>query len=57
MKGPNYRLKMVIPVNHRFECKDMQKQPRDVEKIVLSRALNLVLNDRVFIYGNKTIIF
>jgi formyltetrahydrofolate deformylase len=47
----------VIPVNHRFEWQDMQKAGRDVEKIVLSRALNLVLNDRVFIYGNKTIIF
>jgi formyltetrahydrofolate hydrolase len=25
--------------------------------VVLSRALNLVLNDRVFIHGNKTIVF
>jgi formyltetrahydrofolate deformylase len=47
----------VIPVNHRFEWKDMQKAGRDVEKVVLSRALDLVLNDRVFIYGNRTIIF
>jgi len=47
----------IIPVNHRFEWRDMQKAGRDVEKIVLSRALNLVLNDRVFVYGNKTIIF
>jgi len=47
----------VIPVNHRLEWKDMQKAGRDVEKIVLSRALNYVLNDRVFVYGNKTIIF
>ncbi len=47
----------VIPVNHRFEWKDMQKAGRDVEKIVLSRALNLVLNDRVFVYGNRTIVF
>ncbi len=47
----------VIPVNHRFEWKDMQKAGRDVEKIVLSRALNYVLNDRVFVHGNKTIIF
>jgi len=47
----------VIPVNHRLEWKDMQRAGRDVEKIVLSRALNLVLNDRVFVYGNKTIIF
>ncbi len=47
----------VIPINHRFEWQDMQKAGRDVEKIVLSRALNLVLNDRVFLNGNKTIIF
>ena len=47
----------VIPVNHRFEWRDMQKAGRDVEKIVLSRALNYVLNDRVFVYGNKTIVF
>ena len=47
----------VIPVNHRLEWKDMQRAGRDVEKIVLSRALGLVLNDRVFVNGNKTIIF
>ncbi len=47
----------VIPINHRFEWRDMQKAGRDVEKIVLSRALNLVLNDRVFLNGNRTIIF
>ena len=47
----------VIPVNHRFEWKDMQRAGRDVEKAVLSRALDLVLHDRVFVNGNKTIIF
>ncbi|SFV66040.1 Formyltetrahydrofolate deformylase [hydrothermal vent metagenome] len=47
----------IIPVTHRLEWKDMQKAGRDVEKIVLSRALNLVLNDRVFVHGNKTIVF
>ena len=47
----------VIPVNHRLEWKDMQNAGRDVEKIVLSRALNFVLNDRVFVHGNKTIVF
>jgi len=30
---------------------------RDVEKVVLSRALGLVLHDRVFVNGNKTVIF
>ena len=47
----------VIPVNHRFDWKEMQRAGRDVEKVVLSRALNLVLNDRVFVNGNKTIVF
>ncbi|MBL0721982.1 MAG: formyltetrahydrofolate deformylase [Sulfurovum sp.] len=47
----------VVSVNHRFEWRDMQRAGRDVEKIVLSRALSLVLHDRVFIHGNKTVIF
>ncbi|MBD3793405.1 MAG: formyltetrahydrofolate deformylase [Campylobacterales bacterium] len=47
----------VIPVNHRMDWKSMQRAGRDVEKIVLSRALSIVLNDRVFVYNNKTIVF
>jgi len=47
----------VIPVDHRFDWKDMQRAGRDVEKVVLSRALSLVLGDRVFVNGNKTVIF
>ena len=47
----------IIPVNHRFDWQDMQRAGRDVEKSVLTRALDLVLNDRVFIHGNKTIVF
>ena len=47
----------VIPVTHRQTWKDMQRAGRDGEKIVLSRALALVLNDRVFVNGNKTVIF
>lgn len=47
----------VIPVNHRLTWKDMQKAGRDGEKIVLSRALALVFHDRVFVNGNKTVIF
>ncbi len=47
----------VIEVNHRFSWKDMQQAGRDVEKVVLSRALKYVLDDRVFVYNNKTIVF
>ncbi len=47
----------VKTVGHRFTAKDMSKAGKDVEKIVLANALKLVFNERVFIYGNKTIIF
>ncbi|WP_445400070.1 formyltetrahydrofolate deformylase [Zobellella sp. An-6] len=47
----------VTHVNHTFSAQDMAKAGRDVEKSVLSRALNLVLEEKVFVYGNKTVVF
>ena len=47
----------VINVTHEFSWRDMQKAGRNVEKVVLSNALDLVLEDRVFISQNKTVIF
>lgn len=47
----------VIPVDHTFALQDMMQSGRDVEKIVLARALKLVLNDKVAVIGNKTIVF
>ncbi len=47
----------VIHVNHAYSWKDMQRSGRDVEKVVLSRALKLALEDRIFVYKNKTVIF
>lgn len=44
-------------VNHTKNALEMAQAGRDVEKIVLAKALKLVLEDRVFIHGNKTIIF
>jgi formyltetrahydrofolate deformylase len=44
-------------VDHAYGWKDMQRLGRDIEKIVLSRALKLALEDRIFVYGNKTVIF
>lgn len=46
----------VISVDHSYSWKDMQKAGRDIEKIVLSKALNLALEDNIFIYANKTVI-
>jgi formyltetrahydrofolate deformylase len=47
----------IIPIDHAYSWKDMQRSGRDVEKIVLSRALKLALEDRIFVYANKTVIF
>ncbi|WP_300733351.1 formyltetrahydrofolate deformylase [uncultured Helicobacter sp.] len=47
----------IIHINHSYSWQNMQKAGRDIEKIVLSRALNLALEDRIFVYGNKTIVF
>ncbi len=47
----------VIPVDHTHSATDMAQAGRDVEQIVLARALELVFEDRVFLSGNRTIIF
>lgn len=47
----------VVQINHSYTWQDMQKAGRDIEKIVLARALNLALEDRIFLHGNKTIVF
>ena len=47
----------VVHVNHRFTSGMMSKAGKDVEKTVLAKALDLVVNDRVFVNGNKTIVF
>jgi formyltetrahydrofolate deformylase len=46
-----------IPVNHTFGIDDMIKAGKEIEKSVLAKALKLVLEDRVFVYQNKTIVF
>ena len=47
----------VIHVDHGFSAESMASAGRDVEKQVLSRALQLVLEERVFIHGNRTVVF
>jgi formyltetrahydrofolate deformylase len=46
----------VVHVDHNYSWQDMRNSGRNVEKVVLSNALHLLLEDRVFIYGNKTVI-
>lgn len=46
----------VINVDHTYTAEAMMRAGRDVEKTVLSQALELVLSDKIFVYKNKTII-
>jgi formyltetrahydrofolate deformylase len=47
----------VIPVDHTHSPADMARAGREIEQAVLARALNLVLEDRVFLSANRTVIF
>lgn len=47
----------IIPVNHSYSLKDLIKKGRENETGALARAMQLVFEDRVFVYNNKTIVF
>lgn len=44
-------------VDHSFSANDMRQLGKEVERMVLAEALQNVLEDRVFITGNKTVVF
>ncbi len=46
----------VVTIDHSYSWKDMQKSGKDIEKIVLSKALNMALEDKIFINKNRTVI-
>ena len=46
----------IIPVTHSFTAVDMMKAGKEIETAVLAKALQLVLDDKVFVYGNKTVV-
>ena len=47
----------VAPVTHRLSATDMARAGKDLEKLVLSKAISLVMDDRVFVIANKTVVF
>lgn len=46
----------VKKVSHRYSAKDMAREGKETEKDVLTKALKLVFDDRVFIHSNRTVI-
>ena len=47
----------IIPVAHHNTLEDMVEAGHEVEKSVLADALQMLLDDRIFVSGNKTIVF
>jgi formyltetrahydrofolate deformylase len=47
----------VVRVSHRDEVEDMVSKGRDLEKVVLSRAVRWHLENRILVYQNKTVVF
>lgn len=47
----------VLRVSHRDSIGDLSQKGKDIEKIVLSRAVKWHIENRVLTYGNKTVVF
>jgi formyltetrahydrofolate deformylase len=47
----------VVRASHRDSVEDLARKGRDLEKVVLARAVRWHLEERVLVYGNKTVVF
>ncbi len=47
----------VVRISHRDQVQDLIRKGRDLERVVLSRALGWTLDHRVLSYGVKTVVF
>lgn len=47
----------VVRISHRDEVKDLIRKGKDLERVVLARAVRQHLLNRVLVYGNRTVVF
>lgn len=47
----------VVRISHRDSVEDLIQKGRDLEKVVLSRAVRWHIENRVLLYGKKTVVF
>jgi formyltetrahydrofolate deformylase len=47
----------VVRCSHRDQVSDLVRKGRDLERTVLARAVRSFLDDRILVYGNKTVVF
>ncbi len=50
-------MQQVIPMDHSYTPDDLARAGRDIERTVLANTLKLLIEDRVFLCANRTIIF
>ncbi len=47
----------VVRVSHRDSVEDLVRKGKDLERVVLARAVRLHLQNRVLVYSNRTVVF
>ncbi|MCC5660909.1 formyltetrahydrofolate deformylase [Nostoc sp. XA010] len=47
----------VVRVSHRDEVDDLVRKGKDLERVVLARSVRSHLQNRVLVYGNRTVVF
>lgn len=47
----------VVRISHRDDLEDLVQKGADLEKVVLSRAVRWHIDNRILVYGNKTVVF
>ncbi|MBC1240975.1 formyltetrahydrofolate deformylase [Nostoc linckia z18] len=47
----------VVRVSHRDTVEDLVRKGKDLERVVLARAVRSHLQNRVLVYGNRTVVF
>ncbi|MGB3209029.1 MAG: formyltetrahydrofolate deformylase [Crinalium sp.] len=47
----------VVRISHRDKVVDLIRKGKDLERVVLARAVRLHLQNRVLLYGNRTVVF
>jgi formyltetrahydrofolate deformylase len=50
-------VQQTIPVNHTFTVSDMVRAGKEIETSVLIKALHFAFENRVLVFGNKTVVF
>lgn len=47
----------IVKITHKDSIQDMIRKGRDVEKIILARAVRLHMQRKILVHGNKTVVF